>query len=235
MRFATLLVAAAASAALWVQPATATEVLYSFTGSGEGVASDFQRQGIPYVQTFANGSLAFDPLAATSYGGGLVYNQTYQTAGGNVITYDIFASSIGDQLILSLTEDGRQTAGNYLNSFSLTANFTPGYLGGAFPTTIDFSKVLSSTYTAGSSFYSGHGGYLTSFGQLTSLTAQGTTATAPYGTAFVTTNGVPAVPEPGTWITMLLGLFGLAGLLRGSSRRRPLGSEQQHAALALTA
>lgn len=213
MRF-TFLLAAAAATALSAQPAAAALVLYSFTGTGEGVGSDFQRQGIPYIQTSASGSMAFDPLAATAAGGGLVYNQTYQTSGPNVISYSLFASAIGDQLVLSLTEDGRQTPGNYLNTFSLTANFAPGYLGGAFPTTIDGSKLLSGTYSAGSSFYSGHGGYLTSLGQLTSLTAQSTSRTTPYGTGFVTTNGVPAVPEPAAWATLLLGLFTLAGALR---------------------
>jgi len=223
MRFATLLAAAAATAALWVQPAAATEVLYSFTGSGTGTSSDFQRQGIPYVETFVTGSVAFDPLAATSSGGGLVFNQTYQTAGPNLIGYSIYAATIGDQLIFNVTEDGTHTPGTYLNSFSLTANFAPGYLGGAFPTTIDPTKLLGGTYTAASNYYGGHGSYLTSFGQLTSLTAQSSSATSPTGTAFVSTNGVPAVPEPATWATMLIGLFAVAGLLRQGVARRAFG------------
>ena len=60
-------------------------------------------------------------------------------------------------------------------------------------------------------------------GSESSPSAQSSSATSPTGTAFVSTNGVPAVPEPATWATMLMGLFSVAALLRQHAARRAFG------------
>ena len=75
--------------------------------------------------------------------------------------------------------------------------------------------------TSSSSSGGSTGGTTTSTGGTTNTSTGGTTTTSTGGTTTTSSGGtttpVPAVPEPGTWLTMLVGFFMIGGIIR----RRP--------------
>ena len=186
---------------------------YSFTFAGGGSSSLNCRVG--FCGTYAasgGGTFIFTPDAGAA---------TYSYSGpGYVLTPSTsYAYVSGDNLYFQSIQS--RDSGGTEQSFSVAVNFQAGYLTGAFPTVVDFSKIVGSRVSFSEDYSLGYGSSTTAFGPLTSLAVTSTSVISNYGhaTALVSTDPyVAPVPEPASWTMMIVG-FGAVGF--AVRRRQP--------------
>lgn len=203
------LAAAALAAAFITVPAQAATLL-TFTAQGAGNDRDNQRVGNngPYFTTLT-GQLSFNPDPGSS---SFSYSGPATIPGVNVT---LSASVVGNELTFNVSRVDAALTSQY----RIIIDFVAGYLNGAFPTSLDLTKVLSSTVTENEheSQAGTYSAFLTS-GSLTGGSITTTPGTATYSqTNLIVSPFVFGTPEPGTWLMMLAGFGSIGTIMR---RRR---------------
>ena len=204
MRFATMI---AAIAALWVQPAKAVDLIYSFTGSGNHLEQSGRFPGLPIFvyEGTVTGAFMFDPSLAVASGDGTVTARGQTAAMGGYSPTEYVATISDNRLSLSFSPSSFFDR----SDVDIDIWFENGYLSEAFPTAIDFSKVISSHYSFFHHVNIGSGGQSSwGNGSLTSLYSSTEQPAARFSP--IPRNLIASVPEPTTWALMLVG-FGLMG------------------------